>query len=55
MLCGQQHSHLNKLESFDMVQAIINDLQYTSYTGIELGLKYGVSDQAISDINTGRT
>ena len=50
---GQGHSY--KLDNIDIVYQIINDLRYTTLTGIELGRKYGVSDQTISDINCGRS
>lgn len=51
---GDFSPHVNKLSSIEQVKCIIDDLKNTSLTGIELGKKYGVSDQAISDINCGR-
>lgn len=53
-LCGEQSKHTTRLKNYDEVYQIINDLRYTDLTGIEIGKKYGVSDQTISDINRGR-
>ena len=36
------------------MQQIIDDLHKPFLSGIELGKKYGVSDQTISDINNGK-
>ena len=52
---GDFSPHVNKLSSIEQVKCIIDDLKNTSLTGIELGKKYGVSDQAISDINCGHS
>ena len=52
---GNFSSHVNKLSSIEQVKYIINDLKNTSLTGKELGKKYGISDQTISDINCGRS
>ena len=51
---GGYNPHTQSLATLDCVQQIIFDLKNTSLTGIELGQKYGVSDQLISDINCGR-
>ena len=53
-LCGDQFSHPMKLQSIEIVQQIIDDLHKPFLSGIELGKKYGVSDQTISDINNGK-
>lgn len=53
-LCGKNKRHPVTLENIDVARQIINDLRFTSMTGIELGIKYNVSDQTISDINVGR-
>ena len=52
---GDFSPHVNTLSSIEQVKSIIDDLKNTSLTGIELGEKYGVSDQMISDINCGRS
>lgn len=52
---GDFSPHVNILSNIEQVKCIINDLKNTSLTGIELGEKYGVSDQMISDINCGRS
>lgn len=43
---------LKKIESY--VNLIIQDLKTTTLTNIEIGAKYGLSDQTISDINNGK-
>lgn len=52
---GDFSPHVNMLSNIEQVKCIIDDLKNTSLTGIELGEKYGVSDQMISDINCGRS
>lgn len=51
---GDTSPHCHKLQNLDTVLEIINDLRNTSMTGIEIGKKYGISDQMVSDINHGR-
>ena len=51
-LCGTQGTP-NAL-TLAKVQQIQTELQTSTLTNIELGRKYGVSDQTISDINRGR-
>lgn len=53
-LCGNGHGHPTSLENIDIARQIINDLRFTKMTGIEIGNKYKISDQTISDINVGR-
>lgn len=50
---GAFASHFNLLDK-EKLQQIIFDLQNTQLSGIEISIKYNISDQAISDINTGR-
>ena len=52
-LCGAHCAHKNKLKDLEQVNQIINDLKFTNMSGIEIGKKYQVSDQTISDINRG--
>lgn len=52
---GGNEQHCNGLSSISDVDEIINLLKTTSLSNIEIGEMYGVSDQAISDINCGRT
>lgn len=54
-LCGDYSSHTTSLKNIGIVKQIIFDLKNTTLSGIELGHKYGVSDQTISDINNGRS
>lgn len=51
---GGSSPHTNKLSSFSDVGEIINLLRSTNLTNSEIGMKFGVSDQTISDINCGR-
>lgn len=52
-ICGGG-GHSQKIQDFGVIFQIINDLKFTNLSGVELGIKYGLSDQTISDINTGR-
>lgn len=52
---GDSTAHVNQLSNIKQVEEIINDLRNSTLTGIEIGQKYGVSDQTISDINRGRS
>lgn len=52
---GGQAPCLNRLRSFQQISEIIDLLRTTKLTNSEIGDIYGVSDQAISDINTGRS
>ena len=53
-ICGEQGRQLHKLKNFNEVQQIIQDLKNTTLTNKEIGEKYGLSSQSISDINCGR-
>jgi len=52
---GGNTPHPNALKSYEDVDEIIELLKTTKLSNIEIGNKYGVSDQSISDINNGRT
>lgn len=52
---GGSSSHPNKLSSYEIVYEIIELLKTSKLSNVEIGNKYGVSDQTISDINNGRT
>ena len=51
---GGNIPHPIALKSYNDVDEIIELLKTTKLSNIEIGEKYGVSDQAISDINNGR-
>ena len=51
---GGDNGHINKLKSHLEVQEIISLLQNTNLTNKEIGEKFNVSDQMVSDINRGR-
>lgn len=51
---GGSSPHTNKLSSVSDVEEIITLLKSTKLTNSEIGMKFGVSDQTISDINCGR-
>lgn len=51
---GGSSPHLNSLKSFDDVDKIIELLKEDSLTNVQIGALFGVSDQMISDINSGR-
>ncbi len=52
-ICGGG-GHPLKIQDLGVIFQIINDLKYSNLSGVELGIKYELSDQTISDINTGR-
>lgn len=54
-MCGAQHAHKNKLKDLEQINQIINDLKFTNMSGIEIGKKYEISDQTVSDINRGKS
>lgn len=51
---GDNAPHCTKLKSLTEVDDIITLLKTSNLTNIEIGSKFGVSDQLISDINCGR-
>lgn len=51
---GQLPPHFNVLNQ-ETLKAIIYDLKNTSLSGIEIANKYNISDQMVSDINTGKS
>lgn len=52
---GQESAHTNCLKSFDDVIEISHLLKETSLSNAEIGNMFGISDQMVSDINTGRS
>lgn len=50
-LGGQKNKRIYKW----YVPLIINELKNTNITELDIGLKYNLSDQAVSDINVGKT
>lgn len=51
---GQSAPHFNVLNQ-ETLEAIIYDLKNTSLTGVEIAERYNISDQMVSDINTGKS
>ena len=51
---GNNSTHLHKLKEYNDIEKIRQLLSTTNLTNIEIGKQFGVSDQTISDINTGR-
>lgn len=51
---GANMAHLNKLNEYSNVDEIKKLLKETKLTNKEIGEKFNVSDQTVSDINTGR-
>jgi len=52
---GGESGSLNKLNSYDDLMKIISLLKNSSLSNLEIGALFGVSDQTISDINSGRS
>lgn len=52
---GRESVHPNSLKSFDDVVEISRLLKETSLSNIEIGNMFGISDQMVSDINSGRS
>lgn len=53
--CGGNMPHTNAIENIDTVFEIQDLLKITTLSNTELGKIYGVTDQTISDINSGRS
>lgn len=52
---GGNEPHTNALSSLSDVESIINLLQNSDYSNMEIGKMFGISDQMVSDINNGRS
>lgn len=52
--CGGNQPHTNKLSSLSDIDKIINLLQSSNLSNMEIGKIFNISDQMISEINTGR-
>lgn len=52
--CGGNTPHTNAIDNIDTVFEIQELLKTTTLSNVELGQIYGVTDQTISDINSGR-
>lgn len=51
---GQDAPHTMKLENISQIEEIYDLLRHSKYSNSEIGSMYNISDQSVSDINSGR-